>query len=592
MTESTVARPLDGCQEMAPPSGALTTWAADALWALVVFAVLLSVVVALRNAAAQHVAPYIPLWADQTQYLTEAYKGYDLIRDNGLIAGTIQAVRQPRAQGWLFQTTASLYMQLVGANRVTALDVNLALLLLWLGVTSYAMKRAFGISVSLVTLGLLLCSAAIMNDPGGPFDFRLDFAAMCLWGALLALIATSDDRPGLGTQVAIVLLGVALIVTRFISIFYLLPFGGLVVIASVVRRVRRETSWRRWWSWMIPVVAVWTMLGGILIVLNFEMFSGYYVRGHLTGDEVAIRRLSGGLLSSWDDLAYYPRLLWNFQLQSTFSYAAGAVLVLALTLGLYLGRSPLWPAKLRRSPDPVAAPKRQPLGWLLTVALLALIACYCTLTVAQQKSLVVAGTFVPVVVLLIVGLAVRLSPGAWDEQPSRLARLTALMLGPVIVAAGLSYQSGRIGPVLPGMAQLSVLETYARMLDDLVPYIADAGDRPIVWSMDGHYTDLSYSTIQVFLYERTGRWVNLVGGGIGYGAFEHQYTPDELLKAASTSDVLILTIWPPGTRRSFPDDQSIQDQHEILDRYAEANLELLGTYQLNVPYLIYVRPRT
>jgi hypothetical protein len=561
------------------------------LWAGIVTLVLVLVAVAMRWAATTKVAPYLPFWADQVQYLTEAYRGYDHIRANGLIVGTYEAVRQPRPQGWLIQTLASLHMLLVGPGRVAALDVNLAALMLWLATTAYAMKRLFGISASLVTLGLILSTQIMLSDRGGPFDFRLDFAAMCLWGTLVALLVATNGQFRLRWAVVIAGVGCALIATRFIAASYLLPFGGMVTLFSIVTHWKARRGIRRFWTWTIPVVVVWTVVFAVILTVNFELFLGYYIWGHVTGSEVPIRRLADGLLTFRDDLVYYPRSVLFEHLTRRFDDPAAATLLLAGVAGFLLWR------RQRRSPKQNDAPSsevanvhRPPVLWALGVASLGLFATYLTLTVAQVKSEVVAGPIIPPIVLGVISTAVWLSRAAWDDHPVRLARLGFRILGPAIIVVALLGQSQRLRGERPSALNMEAREGLTQIVDDATPYLGPPVGRPRVWSIDGHYVEISSTTVQVLLYERTGAWMPLAGG-LGHGPLEQRPTAAELLGFAEISDVLILAQHPPAYQLSYPYDQAVYAQHEILEQYAEQQLTLVKSYDVQgTSYFLYVRP--
>src|SRR5204863_420151 len=128
----------------------------------------------------------------------------------------------------------------------------------------------------------------------------------------------ANGREGWGMRVAIIVTGVALIVLRFISSFYLLPFGGLVLLAILATRWRSETSWRRWVCWMTLAMGIWGLVFVAILVGNYEAFSNYYIRGHVTGEERATRRTVEGLLSLRDDLVYYPERLSENHLDGPF----------------------------------------------------------------------------------------------------------------------------------------------------------------------------------------------------------------------------------------------------------------------------------
>jgi hypothetical protein len=229
------------------------------------------------------------------------------------------------------------------------------------------------------------------------------------------------------------------------------------------------------------------------------------------------------------------------------------------------------------------------------VAAFGFLSPYLVLTINRDKNLPVAGVLAPPVMLFVVGLAVGLAwlSGRTFRDGHRLGRGLGLVghaLGIIVVVVALTAQWQRIQPGPSGLPPAATLQVYDRLVDDALPYIAQVTGRPISWSLDGHYVELSYSTIEVLMYERSGRWANLTGG-LGYGAIEQKPEAAELRKAAESSDVLILSQYPPGTKMPYPYDQSIRDQHEILESYAREQLTLLGTYDLNgVQFLLYVRP--
>jgi hypothetical protein len=582
-------------------------WLQSVVWLGLLLAAIVVQVGIIRTTSAWTVAPHLPFWADQVQYLTETYRGYEMMRDRGLLVGTIDAIRQPRPQGWLLQTAASLYMQVVGPSRLAALDVHLALLVVWLGVTGYAIRRTFGSVASVLAIGLILSAGTLTIGPGGPYDFRLDFAAACLWGSLVALVAAAYGRVSWGLYAAIVLVGIVLIITRFISSFYLMPFGALVTLLSILMCWRSECSWGRLWSWTIPVVAVWTLTFGVVLWLSFDQFSGYYIRGHVVSDEASVRRAGMGLLTFADDIVFYPRLLRDPHLGTTFIWLACAVLAASLLAAVAVRLLSPW-ARTRtgsamrpwldatfHGPENTDGQRAGRLWWFLLVAAIGFLSPYLVLTVSRDKNLPVAGVLVPPIILLVVGLAVGLAwlSGRTLSDAHRLGqslKLGGLALGVVVAVVGLNAQWQRVQSGPFGLPSATTLQGYDQLVDDALPYIAQMNGEPISWSLDGHYVELSYSTIEVLMFERTGHWVNLTGG-LGYGAIEQKLDAAELRKAAESSDVLILAKYPPGTKMQYPYDQSIFDQHEILESYAHERLTLLGTYDLNgVQFLLYIRP--
>ncbi len=254
----------------------------ELLWTATVIVALALQLTFLRSSAVHTVAPYVPLWADQIQYLAEAYKGFDLIARDGPITGTVEALRQTRTQGWLLQTMASLFMSLVGPSRMAALDLSFVFAVAWLGITTVVLKKRFGAWVSLCALGLLVSTGTFTLGPGGPFDFRLDFATTCLWGGLVAVIATATGRERPWYYVIVAASGLILMTTRLLSGFYLVPFGISLIALSMLLNAKERGlgASARWW---MMITAVWAIALALIIGTNFETFSNYYIRGHVTG---------------------------------------------------------------------------------------------------------------------------------------------------------------------------------------------------------------------------------------------------------------------------------------------------------------------
>lgn len=562
------------------------------VWLIGVLAVLLAESLIVRSTVTRMIAPYVPLWADQVQYLTEAYRGYDLIREHGILVGTVEAIQQPRPQGWLLQTLASWRMLLDGPSRTAALDVNLALALLWLGTSAYVMRRLFGEGASLVTIGLLVSSLTITQVPGGLFDFRLDFGATCLWGTLVAAVAASSSLRGLTLPILAFLAGAFLIATRFISGFYLLPFGGLVVLLAGALAWRARSPLRPALAPWLGVSFGWGALFGTMLLVNYESFSAYYLLNHVTGGERDVRRAAMNLSGLRDDLLYYLNALLTDHLGRVFLWLALAAVVGSVVWGVLARRRGARESTTEPVVDDRAAPHVAgvPLAWFFGVLALGLLVPYAVLTSNFLKSGVVGGVLAPPVALGIVGLAAwitrRLSGSA-----RALGHPAFLALGVLVAVGGVGSQWQRIRADLPGLPASGALRAYAQIMRDATPAIVQAGDRPLTWSMDGHYVEIAAPTMQIYAYEQTGRWADL-RPGLGHGPLDQQFDAAALEQAARESDFLLLSQTPPGVRMSLPADQSIRDQHQVLERYAQEQMTRLGTYEIpERPSALYVRRR-
>src|SRR5439155_21332731 len=137
----------------------------------------------------------------------ESYHAYATLHDVDPIQGFAQVMSEPRVQSWILQHEAAVVFLLSSPGRLQALDVNLAHLLLFLGISTVCIRRTFGPGPALAFLGLVLSARTMTVLIGGPFDFRLDFAAMCAWDALVAVLALAGEMRTWRQVAAVVLLG-------------------------------------------------------------------------------------------------------------------------------------------------------------------------------------------------------------------------------------------------------------------------------------------------------------------------------------------------------------------------------------------------
>jgi hypothetical protein len=73
--------------------------------------------------------PVYPRWNDQIQYLTESYTGYESARSRGFVAGLLNALTNPSAQGTLHDFLAIIAFAIAGPSRSAALSLNMLALI-------------------------------------------------------------------------------------------------------------------------------------------------------------------------------------------------------------------------------------------------------------------------------------------------------------------------------------------------------------------------------------------------------------------------------------------------------------------------------
>jgi hypothetical protein len=567
-----------------PPA---SSWPRRHWWPIVLAAVLAFQAMLLHTAATRDVAPYPPLRFDQAAYLTESYLAYERMRDQGFLRGLLSTVRERRAQGWLLQPEAAVLFAVLGAVRMTAIDLNIAYYLLYLGVTGEVVRRRLDVGAALMALGLICSARTITSAAGGVFDFRLDFVGLCLWGiwvVLLALVAPSRQPVvwiGLGG------VGVVLILTRVITAAYVLPIlVGLALLTLVgvgrgsgtpVNATRRRLA---------------MMVAGLMAVLavvafrNWTEIAGYYIQGHLLSSEKTLRALDAGVVTLADSLSYYPisalRDHAGRELLLLMLLALGTVIVLAL-----------WrrnePERAWRPPEVDAAPR---LDWVWTSAtlLLAIHVPYAVLTLNETKSPITGHVLVPPLVLLgtvgLHGLLYRALVPRGD-----LGKRLALWLGTVVLALGLLLQLDRV--VRPQFAPASPtdLASASRMSLEVGDYLQRTHVTRARWGTDTLMDVLAGGTSQVYYFEQRGVWLGIVPG-LGQAAISADFSVEEVLREADTADVLLLAN-APGEQRAvrYPLEQSLQKAAPELRELAHRGFLRLGEYEMfGQTVSAYVRP--
>src|SRR5262245_8547161 len=72
-----------------------------------------------------------PRWNDQIQYLSESYAGYEQARAGSFVAGVLDALTNPSAQGTLHDFLAIIAFAIAGPSRSAALALNMLALIGW-----------------------------------------------------------------------------------------------------------------------------------------------------------------------------------------------------------------------------------------------------------------------------------------------------------------------------------------------------------------------------------------------------------------------------------------------------------------------------
>src|SRR5262249_30903394 len=121
----------------------------------------------------------------------------------------------------------ALLFLVLGPTRLSALTVNFCYFALLQGVlagtVSWLSRRW---SLALAALGLLLACGTLYYPSGGLFDFRLDFAAFCLYGVVVGLALRSGLFLSRRWSLAVGAATGVLLLTRHLTA----PYAGVVFV--------------------------------------------------------------------------------------------------------------------------------------------------------------------------------------------------------------------------------------------------------------------------------------------------------------------------------------------------------------------------
>jgi hypothetical protein len=509
----------------------------------------------LHLTAANGVAPYYPRAYDQVEYLTEGYLAFAALRDQGLLGGLAHTLVEPRVQGWLLQLEAGFLFLVTGPARLPALDLNIVHLVALLGITGTLLRRAYNTAAALAFAAVIVAAIAVTRLIGGVFDFRLDFAAMCLWGILVAILALADPRR-LGTwlgAIAVVVAGELFISVRTIGFAYA---AGLAIVLAVVTR---EAGLRRT---LLIALAIWSVSEGAFVAQNWRLVSQYYLGDHLLDAQSDARSTTVGFSNPLSQLWYYPHSLLVDHLGPASELLLGVILLATLALCL---RSAIDPAKRG-----TGCARR--LRWRVTVLCVGIAVPFAALTLDPVKSNVVGGILLPPVAILA---AVAFGEASL-RTAGRQSRTIALLFAAGCLVAGLGAQTRSLflnGVEFSGDGDVARASQFVLTLGD---WVAAHPRNPTVWSVDAHLDFDSVAATRLYYFEQRGRWLDLAAG-FGEGDIASVLSSDSAQAQATRSDVLVLTQRTTAPESSYPYDQSLERAGPSLNTLAATQFETLIT---------------
>jgi hypothetical protein len=511
-----------------------------------------------------------PRWNDQIQYLTEAYTGYEFTLWHGLLSGLWQTLLKPSAQGVLYDTFAVLGFWFVGPSRGAALALNLvawiALQAAFYGVT---VRRLGSRSLAWAGVALLLCWATPLSAwAGSAIDFRLDFMAACAFGLALAAVINTEGFHCTGRSLlAGIAIGFALLLRFLTGTYFVLLLVGLLawVLAGSGRRRR------------VGNLLAATFVAAAMTLPEFwknrEWVWNYYVIGHFTGPESAIRSPHLGVGPS---LEFVVGGLLRDHLGWSFGVAALVLTVAYAAIGGWAGR--------RGRSDKAVHPMIG--SWMIPSALFTLVPLL-VLTLHNQKSSIVLSILVPGVVALLLGAWAWLAGFSRTAgAPVRSNRWRAVAAGGAMLWAAAHFIAAQTAAA-PGAALAGDARTVNRLADTIFAASARAGLASPRVGVDRVTDALDGQVLRVICYERHRVWVPfsmMLPTGI---AREREAV---ILDHLAQSDFMFLDESADSTG-GFPFDQEMRELRPQTEAWCRERLRFVERFTLaGRTWALYARP--
>lgn len=500
-------------------------------------------------------ASVFPRWTDQSQYLNDAYRGYEAMRTQGFWSGLKAIVTSPIPQGKLHDFAAATLFWFSGhASRSAALSLNMLAFMAWQAALMFAVvRKTDSPMLAWMGFGLLLCLAWPWSvDAGSAVDFRLDHAAMCLVGiSACAALLTDGYRSRRWSLVFGALVGLT-IVERFLTGTYF----ALIFMASfawISCGAERGTRLRNlcWAGLAAAVVA------GPLIWFSRQSIVEYYWAGHMTSAD-ANARAPG--LSFAASVAFIVSHFARQQLGLWFAFAA-----VVLT-------APLLVALAGTSRRPGVQPHRDWLFFSLAYALLPA----ALLSEHRQKSEFVLGVLVPGVMLFLLWAWNSLRRRIDFSQPGLGVRGLPVVLPLLAVGLGGGYFLQR--QLTPPHTEEFMAS--ARQVNQVADYLFATAHKnainPVRISVDQWLDAVHGRTLEVLSYERHHQWLdfsNLLPTTV--------VAPSEatVLERFGASDFVLLTDQMPGDGY-YPYDHEMRRLYPTLKSWCDSHLQKVETFPL------------
>jgi hypothetical protein len=481
-----------------------------------------------------------PRYHDQLHYLFRSYATYEAFKDKGIWPtiwnhlfqhGAAEAIPNGATQ----DLQAALLYRVAGPSRLTALSMNS---IYWAGlqlaVFATVRWKTRSLHVAWAAVSLLLLATAPFQLPGGMFDFRLDFAAMCMFGILICALMRSELLRSRRWSAIAGLIAAWLIAYRFVAIGYVA--AACVGVLAARARFARPTVQSILNACIVLALPALTIA---LIVWPRHHAIGQYYVGHIAGDEQSLRLARANLTGVINRLKFYPQSVVLDHLGVAFGVVAGGLLLFACTI--------------RSAAESI---RRQMIFLIVTIVVITVI-----LTVDPARSRVVGMILVPPMLFAVVLPLQRMFAKAFRGR-------TVLAILVVVLAIG--FQIVQLLFCIPMSKHRQDFQSVAELYATIDAVCIERGWRSPQIASDHIVDYLAVANLGVFTYEHDQRptWAHETLAQLS------DLPDDEYFAKVRCSDIVLITQGPPVADTDYPFNRQSERLHAILQAWCDQHLQL------------------
>lgn len=524
---------------------------------------------------ARDVAPFYPPRFDQLSYYLSTYDLVSAFHAKSSRAFVDELLQPGNPTGTTFVLQGAVLSLIGGANRTTFLSVNLLYFLALQFVLFTVVRSRIGrIDFAWIAIALLLSSATVIQAAGGIYDYRIDFSAMCLYGIWTCLVVWCGAFRHTGRSLIVALAGILLVYSRFFTVIYIGIALGTLLAINLYELLRASAPERNAATWR----SINILLSGGLVAavclprlyLSRDAIYGYYMIGHVLGDEKYIRAHELGVYSIAGHLLYYPKSIRDGHIGLLTWLIAGA-----------LAGWSLWRDRLTAS-EMLA--RLRPFGHEFIALGIAVLIPVATLTANVSKSPVVGGIVTVPILLAMVLFGAAIWPGVLKLSRTRSINVAAVAMAIAVSAFAIKGASSK------GVAPRADLERITLLARSIATYAAENNLDRLSMSTDRVVDYENSGTLKLASIELLHRSLE-VDGLLGHGAYGIFATSrEDALRLLAESDVIVLT--DPVTDRShpYPMNTKIKEYWGELWQWTNQNRALLFSTEIfGIPYRVFVR---